>query len=212
MENTVTPRKVMLTTDGKILVSGEKGIAEITDKDFISYITKGLKLKEVELDGISQVCADTAYNEIFSRQIPLGPTKEPEFPSKETSDMPDRLLKGEDSGSDRQGSSEKEQVNHPKHYNSHPSGIECIEIARHYNFDIGNAIKYLWRHGLKSEEGKNDTQKSIEDLEKAIWYIVDEIYNLNPQWKPDRLKFLVKSTTRELKIRGFGGNAKPKVD
>lgn len=192
MENTVTPRKVMLTTDGKILVSGEKGIAEITDKDFISYITKGLKLKEVELDGTAQTCADTAYNEIFSRQIPLGPTKEPEVPSKETLDMLDRLVKGAGSGSDSQGSSEKEQVNHPKHYNSHPSGIECIEIARHYNFDIGNAIKYLWRHGLKSEEGKNDTQKSIEDLEKAIWYIVDEIYNLNPQWKPDRLKFLVK--------------------
>ena len=195
------PRKVMLTTDGKVLVSGEKGIAEITDKDFLSYIFKGLKLQEVELDGTAQTFADTAYNEIFSRQIPLGPPNEPEFPSKETLDMLDRLVKGagnqkesEGSGSDSQGSSEKEkeQVNHPKHYNSHPSGIECIEIARHYNFDIGNAIKYLWRHGLKSEEGKNDTQKSIEDLEKAIWYIVDEIYNLNPQWKPERLKFLVK--------------------
>lgn len=66
-------------------------------------------------------------------------------------------------------------VDHPKHYNSHPSGIECIEIAKHYNFCIGNAIKYLWRSGLKSEQGMTDTQKEIEDLRKAIWYINEEI-------------------------------------
>lgn len=76
-------------------------------------------------------------------------------------------------------SKDKEQktdnVNHPAHYNSHPSGIECIEIARHHNFNIGNTIKYLWRAGLKSEEGMEDTDKQIEDLNKAIWYIQDEI-------------------------------------
>ena len=68
-----------------------------------------------------------------------------------------------------------DNVNHPAHYNSHPSGIECIEIARHHNFNIGNSIKYLWRAGLKSEEGMEDTDKQIEDLNKAIWYINDEI-------------------------------------
>lgn len=68
-----------------------------------------------------------------------------------------------------------DSVNHPSHYNSHPSGIECIEIARHHNFNIGNTIKYLWRAGLKSEEGMEDTDKQIEDLNKAIWYIQDEI-------------------------------------
>lgn len=68
-----------------------------------------------------------------------------------------------------------DSVNHPAHYNSHPSGIECIEIARHHNFNIGNAIKYLWRAGLKSEEGMEDTDKQVEDLNKAIWYIQDEI-------------------------------------
>ena len=68
-----------------------------------------------------------------------------------------------------------DSVNHPAHYNSHPSGIECIEIARHHNFNIGNAIKYLWRAGLKSEEGMEDTDKQVEDLNKAIWYINDEI-------------------------------------
>lgn len=66
-------------------------------------------------------------------------------------------------------------VQHPKHYNSHPSGIECIEIVRHHNFNIGNAIKYLWRAGLKREEGMPDKDKQIEDLRKALFYINDEI-------------------------------------
>lgn len=68
-----------------------------------------------------------------------------------------------------------DNVNHPPHYNSHPSGIECIEIVRHHNFNIGNAFKYLWRAGLKSEEGVEDADKQVEDLNKAIWYIKDEI-------------------------------------
>lgn len=67
------------------------------------------------------------------------------------------------------------RVNHPDYYNSHPSGIECIDIIRHYCFDIGNAIKYLWRAGLKKEIGLDEKQKEIEDLKKAIWYIKDRI-------------------------------------
>ena len=77
---------------------------------------------------------------------------------------------------DRKDKEQKaDSVNHPAHYNSHPSGIECIEIARHHNFNIGNTIKDLWRAGLKSEEGMEDTDKQVEDLNKAIWYIKDEI-------------------------------------
>lgn len=64
---------------------------------------------------------------------------------------------------------ENDAVNHPKHYISDPSGIECIQITRHRNFNIGNAIKYLWRAGLK--DGNSD----IQDLQKAVWYIQDEI-------------------------------------
>lgn len=63
-------------------------------------------------------------------------------------------------------------INHPKHYNLHPSGVECIEIVRHHNFNIGNAIKYLWRMGLK------DSDTLIEDLKKAIWYLNDELKRL----------------------------------
>ena len=96
---------------------------------------------------------------------------------------------------DRKDKEQKsDSVNHPSHYNSHPSGIECIEIARHHNFNIGNSIKYLWRAGLKSEEGMEDTDKQIEDLNKAIWYIQDEIkriteFNNKTKVKNDKIKF-----------------------
>jgi hypothetical protein len=66
-------------------------------------------------------------------------------------------------------------VNHPKWYTSHPSSIECIEITKHYDFCIGNAIKYLWRAGLKSEQGYSSDEKQIEDLKKAVWYINKKI-------------------------------------
>lgn len=59
-------------------------------------------------------------------------------------------------------------VNHPTHYTSHPSGVECIEITRHCSFNIGNAIKYLWRAGLKHGN-------AVEDLKKAVFYINDQI-------------------------------------
>ena len=75
----------------------------------------------------------------------------------------------------------EDPVNSPKHYTSHPSGVECIQIAEHYNFCIGNAIKYLWRHGLKSSKGLSGKEKSIQDLEKAVWYINREIENLKKQ-------------------------------
>lgn len=68
-----------------------------------------------------------------------------------------------------------DNVNHPKHYTQHPSGIECIEITQWYNFCIGNAIKYLWRNGIKTEQGMSNKEKQIEDLKKAIWYINKEI-------------------------------------
>lgn len=61
-----------------------------------------------------------------------------------------------------------ETVNHPKHYNKHPSGVECIDIVEHYNFNLGNAIKYIWRAGLKSDN-------PVEDLKKAAWYVNREI-------------------------------------
>jgi hypothetical protein len=66
----------------------------------------------------------------------------------------------------------RDSVNHPDHYNLHPSGIECIEIVRHMNFNLGNAMKYIWRCGLK------DNITDLEDLKKARWYLDDEIRRL----------------------------------
>lgn len=59
-------------------------------------------------------------------------------------------------------------VNHPKHYTQHPSGVECIEITEHFNFNLGNAIKYIWRSGLKNTD-------AITDLRKAAFYLDREI-------------------------------------
>lgn len=69
-------------------------------------------------------------------------------------------------------------VHHPKHYTSHPSGVECIDVTKHYNFQIGNAMKYLWRQGLKDEKGLDPVEKQIQDCEKAIWYIQSYIKDL----------------------------------
>lgn len=60
-----------------------------------------------------------------------------------------------------------DMVNHPPHYKVHPSGVECIEITRHMSFNLGNAIKYIWRSDEKGQD--------IQDLEKAVWYLKDEI-------------------------------------
>jgi hypothetical protein len=59
-----------------------------------------------------------------------------------------------------------DNVNHPMHYNSHPSGVEAITITEHMNFNVGNAVKYLWR---------SDHKNGLEDLRKAAWYVNREI-------------------------------------
>ena len=64
-------------------------------------------------------------------------------------------------------------VNKPKHYTSHESGIECIQITEHMNFCIGNAVKYLWRYEQKGD--------AIENLKKALWYIQREIDRISKQ-------------------------------
>lgn len=58
-------------------------------------------------------------------------------------------------------------VEHPPHYTQHPSGVECIDVVEHMNFCLGNAVKYIWRAGLKND--------AVEDLRKAKFYIEREI-------------------------------------
>lgn len=64
----------------------------------------------------------------------------------------------------------------PSYYNQHPSGVECIEIIKHYDFCVGNAMKYLWRAGLKNSGIPEEDE--IRDLKKAIQYIEFKIESL----------------------------------
>lgn len=59
-------------------------------------------------------------------------------------------------------------VNHPSHYTSHPSGVECIQVTEHMGFNLGNAFKYLFRRSIKHE---NDGV----DMKKALWYVDREV-------------------------------------
>jgi hypothetical protein len=61
----------------------------------------------------------------------------------------------------------------PEHYREHPSGVECIIVARHMSFCLGNALKYIWRAGRKGD--------AVEDLKKAVWYLKDEIGRLEAE-------------------------------
>jgi len=67
-----------------------------------------------------------------------------------------------------------DMVNNPRHYQQHPSGIEAIQITEHFNFNCGNAIKYIWRAGLKGN--------AIQDLQKAAWYLEREIARLKKRY------------------------------
>lgn len=62
-------------------------------------------------------------------------------------------------------------VYHPAHYTAHPSGVECIEVVEHMTYNVGTAVAYLWRAGLK-------TPDPIQDLQKAAWYIAREVARL----------------------------------
>jgi hypothetical protein len=65
------------------------------------------------------------------------------------------------------GSGENNTVTAPPHYRKHPSGVECIEVTEWMGFNLGNAIKYIWRADFK---GSRET-----DLRKAIWYLEREL-------------------------------------
>lgn len=72
---------------------------------------------------------------------------------------------------DMMSNSHHDPVNHPSHYTEHASGVECIQITEHMNFCLGNAVKYIWRAGLKNDN-------AIEDLKKARWYVDRELERL----------------------------------
>jgi hypothetical protein len=72
-----------------------------------------------------------------------------------------------------------DMINHPPHYTAHPSGVECIQITEHMNFNLGNAMKYIWRAGEKNS--------TTEDLKKAKWYVEREIARLSTTEPPPQV-------------------------
>jgi hypothetical protein len=68
-----------------------------------------------------------------------------------------------------------EHVNHPTHYNNHPSGVEAIDLCEVLTFNVGSAFKYVFR--------RDDKLNQIQDLEKARWYIEREIALLKATWR-----------------------------
>lgn len=77
----------------------------------------------------------------------------------------------------------EDKVNSPSHYSylKKLAGVEVIDITRHLDFDLGNAVKYILRAGHKTEEGYDNKAKTIEDLKKAIFYINDKIKTLEDE-------------------------------
>ena len=90
-------------------------------------------------------------------------------------------------------------VNHPSHYTAHPSGIECIQITEHMGFNLGNAIKYVWRADLKGN--------SLEDLRKAIWYIDREIQKREASIRERNLEAIKDEIARPLSFKKGGYEA-----
>ena len=81
-----------------------------------------------------------------------------------------------------------EKVNHPVHYNDHPSGVEAIDLIEHMVFNLGNAFKYIVRHPLKG---------GYTDLNKAIWYLERQLtlpeikgFKVSPEIEESFAKFI----------------------
>lgn len=68
----------------------------------------------------------------------------------------------------------KEMVNHPNHYGGEDNIYEAIKVidAWELGFSLGNTVKYI------SRAGKKNSDKELEDLKKAKWYLDHHIKNL----------------------------------
>ena len=105
------------------------------------------------------------YDEPYSQSFGGGGELYVDNPGGSTTIQPDWVTKGRPDIVENT-EQRKETVKHPAHYNKLPSGIECIDVVEWFNFNKGNAIKYVWRAGHKNDE--------IEDLRKAIFYLEAE--------------------------------------
>src|SRR5687768_12481026 len=84
-------------------------------------------------------------------------------------------------------------INHPPHYTAHPSGIECITIAEYMNFNLGNAIKYIWRADAK--------KNPIGDLEKAKWYIERELARRDAMFQAEIREWFKEQNAADITVK-----------
>ena len=68
----------------------------------------------------------------------------------------------------------KEMVNHPSHYGGAENVYEAIKVIEAWDLDfhLGNTVKYI------SRAGKKGTDKELQDLKKAMFYLERKITNL----------------------------------
>jgi hypothetical protein len=117
-----------------------------------------------------KVCASCFYSELGAQVHPCNNCKDYDLWVKRDlyiRDAAQPLSEAIKEWVDVKEEDQEDIVNKPKHYTEHPSGIECIQVTEHMGFNLGNAIKYIWRCDLKKD--------AIEDLKKAKWYIDREI-------------------------------------
>ena len=85
-----------------------------------------------------------------------------------------------------------DDVNHPRHYTSHPSGIETIEITRTLDFALGNAVKYISRRDHKGSGRR--------DLEKALWYLHDARANMGKRSAAAEARWLAREPDGDVRM------------
>lgn len=76
---------------------------------------------------------------------------------------------------------ENNPVIHPNHYNWIPN-IECLDVVENFNFNLGCAMKYIWRSPYR-ETKKNDLVGAMKDLQKSVFYLEREIERIKESIK-----------------------------
>ena len=154
------------------------GVLEFYDilKSLVYAIQQTPSLEEVERD--SMILFASEIKNTFSNTLrDLGVDVPKILTDNLGESMNQRMIAGKAKEALLNDKESDDRVYHPSHYTwlKDFCGIEVIDITRHLDFNMGNAIKYILRQGHKSEEGMSDKEKAIEDLKKAIFYINDKI-------------------------------------
>lgn len=142
----------------------QAGNEAVEDPGFEQWLNDGGRDIEITQDD---------FEALISRK-PLQPPMRDQYVQAELSPEQQELLTRLNSG---QFEPVVDEVNHPPHYKSPAScsrcghEIQCIDVTRHMNFSLGNAVKYIWRVAFGGKRG----QDPVKDLEKSSWYVRDEI-------------------------------------